>query len=123
MVKYKKMPTDVSVAIRYKHQDGGETPAQLARQFEFPLRSIRWHCKKPIPQIDQKVLDKIKRNPRIEPFNRPLCMMAHGKYSTVLWVYHREAFSHSDFRVTSFLSHNTSTFIHWLGSLRNQRTI
>ena len=66
MAKYKKIPVEVSIYLRYLHQDLGVRGRDLIKRFpEYPRRSVYWHANLP---IEKSTLDKRKQNkgrPRI----------------------------------------------------------
>ena len=59
--KYKKMPLEVSLHLRYLHQDKGETITALHKRYpDYPMTSIHRHAKKPIQNtsVDGRLKNK-----------------------------------------------------------------
>ena len=57
---YKKIPIDLSVYLRYLHQDGGIKCSELCRRYpNYPQRTIYHHAKKP---IGESLMDNRKFN-------------------------------------------------------------
>ena len=62
MTKYKKIPKDVSIYLRYLHQHGGVTGKELLNRFpQYARRSVYRHASLP---VGQDAGDKRKKRPR-----------------------------------------------------------
>ena len=49
MVRYKKVPVQTSIALRYEHQRSGKSIRQLVREYGFPRSTVHRHATKPMP--------------------------------------------------------------------------
>ena len=57
---YKKIPIDLSVYLRYLHQDGGIKCSEFYRRYpDYPQQTIYYHAKKP---IGESLIDNRKFN-------------------------------------------------------------
>ena len=66
MTKYKKIPTEVSIHIRYLHQDKGESLKDLIVRYpEYSQTSLHRHSKKPIGQTFKDLRNENKGRPRL----------------------------------------------------------
>ena len=81
MKKYKKIPIDVSIYLRYLHQDGGVKGKELENRFpQYSARSIHRHAAKP---IGADTTDKRKSNK-----GRPRKLSARDKRHVEAAIHH-----------------------------------
>ena len=58
MTKYKRIPVEVSIYLRYLHQDRGGGRDLIIQFPEYPRRSVYWHANLPIEKL---TVDKRKQ--------------------------------------------------------------